>query len=119
VIAARRSRKERIHEAFIARYYRWLDPEKALEDQAVRIYSICLEGSARARSRTSNDPPEVIERASFAACAKNRQLVFDTFHSHTSSFSPEAMTALEQEFQRKLPQIIVKTRDDVRQAAHQ
>ena len=95
------------------------DPEKALEDQAVRIYSICLEGSARARSRTSNDPPEVIERASFAACAKNRQLVFDTFHSHTNSFSPEAMTALEQEFQRKLPQIIVKTRDDVRQAAHQ
>jgi hypothetical protein len=61
----------------------------------------------------------VIEKASFAASEKNRQLVFDTFRSRTNSFSPEAMMALEQEFQRKLPQIIVKTRDDVRQAAHQ
>jgi hypothetical protein len=95
------------------------DPEKALEDQAVWAYSFCLEGSARGRSRTSNDTPEVIEQASFAACAKNRQLVFDTFRSRTNSFSSEAMTALEQEFRRKLPQIIVKTRDDVRQATHQ
>jgi hypothetical protein len=94
------------------------DPEKALEDQAVRAYSMCLEGSARAHSRTSNDPPEVIEQASLDACAKNRQIVFDTFRSRTNSFGPEAMAALEKEFQRKLPQIIIKTRDDVRQAAH-
>ena len=95
------------------------DPEKALEDQAMRAYSICLQGAARALSRTSNDPSEVIEQASFARCAKNRQIVFDTFHSHTKSFSPEAMKALEQEFQRKLPQIVMKTRDDLRQATHQ
>jgi len=35
------------------------DPEKALEDQAVRAYSICLQGTARGLSRTSNDPSEV------------------------------------------------------------
>lgn len=90
----------------------WKDhPQQALEDQAVRVYSICLEGSARGRSRTSNDPPEVIEQASFAACAKNKQIILDTYRAHTNSFSPEAMTALEQDFQRKLPQIIIKTRE--------
>lgn len=95
------------------------DPEKALEDQAVTAYSICLQGTARGLSRTSNDPSEVIEQASFAGCTKNRQIVFDTFHSHNKSFSPEAMTAFEQEFQRKLPQIVMKTRDDLRQATRQ
>jgi hypothetical protein len=90
----------------------WKDhPEQALEDQAVRAYSICLEGSARGRSRTSNDLPEAIEQASFAACAENKRMVLDTYRAHTRSFSPEAMTALEQEFRRRLPQIIVKTRE--------
>ena len=95
------------------------DPEKALEDQSVRAYSICLQGTARGLSRTSNDPSELVEQASFARCAKNRQMVFDTFHRHNKSFSPEAMTALEQEFRRKLPQIVLKTRDDLRQATQQ
>jgi len=90
------------------------DPEKALEDQSVRAYSICLEGTARGLSRTSSDASEIIQQASFARCAKNRQIVFDTFHSHNRSFSSEAMTALEQEFQRKLPQLVLKTRDDLR-----
>lgn len=95
------------------------DPEKALEDQAVQAYSFCLEGTSRRLSRTSNDDAEVIEQTAFAACAKNKQLVFDTFRGHSHSFSSDAMATLEQEFQRKLPQIVVKTRDDVRQAAHQ
>jgi hypothetical protein len=90
---------------------RRLKAEKFIEDQAVRAYSLCLEGSARGRSRNSNDLPEVIEQASFASCAKNRQIVFDTYRGHTNSFSPETMTAMEQEFQRRLPQIIIKTRE--------
>jgi hypothetical protein len=90
----------------------WKDhPAQALEDQAMRAYSICLEGSARGRSRTSNDPPEAIAQASFAACAKNKQMILDTYRDHSNSFSPEAMTALEQAFQNKLPQIIIKTRE--------
>lgn len=88
--------------------------DQTTERQAVFMYSVCLEGNARGRSRTSNDPPEAIEQSSFANCAKGRQQVFDTFRSHANSFSPEAMAALEQEFRRKLPQIIVKTRGDVR-----
>lgn len=95
------------------------DPAQALEDQAVRTYSLCLRGTARRLSRTSDDPPNAIELGSLAGCAKNRQVVFDTFSSHNKSFSPEAMTALEQEFHRKLPELVTKTRDDVRQATHQ
>jgi hypothetical protein len=95
------------------------DPAKALEDQAVRTYSLCLQGTARKLSRTSDDPPDAIEQGSLAACAKNRQIVFDTFSNHNKSYSPEAMTALEQEFHRKLPELVTKTRDDVRQATHQ
>jgi len=37
------------------------DPDKALEDQAVRMYPICLEGTARKLARTSNDPADAIE----------------------------------------------------------
>ena len=90
---------------------RRLKAEKIIEDQALRAYSLCLEGSARGRSHNSNDPPEVIEQSSFEACAKNRQIVFDTYRGHTNSFSPENVTAMEQDFQRKLPQIIIKTRE--------
>jgi hypothetical protein len=93
-------------------------PDKFMEDQAVFAYSFCLEGNARGRSRTSNDPADVIEQSSFARCAENRQIVFDTYRGYAHSFSPEAMTALEQEFRRKLPGIIVKTREDMRQTAH-
>jgi hypothetical protein len=90
---------------------RRLKAEKFIEDQSVRAYSLCLEGSARDRSRNSNDLVEVIEQASFASCAKNRQIVFDTYRGHANSFSPETMTAMEQEFQRRLPQIITKTHE--------
>jgi len=95
------------------------DPAKASEDQAVRVYSFCLQGTPRRLSRTSDDPPDAIEQGSLGGCAKNRQIVFDTFSSHNKSYSPEAMTAMEQEFHRKLPELVTKTRDDVRQATHQ
>ena len=88
---------------------RRLKAEKFIEDQSIRAYSLCLEGSARDRSRNSDDLPGAIEQASFASCAKNRQIVFDTYRGHT--FSPETMAAIEQEFQRKLPLIIIKTRE--------
>jgi hypothetical protein len=90
---------------------RRLKAEKIAEDQASRAYWLCLEGSARGRSRNSNDPPEVIEQSSFKACAENRQIVIDAYRGHTNAFSPENMTAMEQDFQRKLPQIIIKTRE--------
>jgi hypothetical protein len=95
------------------------DPAKAIEDQAVRAYSLCLEGTARRLSRTSDDPPDTIEQGSLAACEKNRQVVFDTHSSHDKSYSPEAMKALEQEFHRKLPEVVTKTRNDVRKAKQQ
>jgi hypothetical protein len=95
------------------------DSANGQEDLAVTMYSFCLQGTARRLSRTSDDPAFVIEQGSLAGCAKNRQIVFDTFSSHNKSYSPEAMTALEQEFHRKLPKLVTKTRDDMRQATHQ
>jgi hypothetical protein len=94
------------------------DPAKALEDQTVGSYSLCLQGTARRLSRASDDPPDAIEQGALAGCAKTRQIVFDTFSSHNKSYSTEAMTALEQEFHRKLPELVSKTRNDVRQATH-
>lgn len=99
---------------------RWkADPATALEDQAVRAYSICLQGTARKLSRVSGDPTDAIEHGSLAECAANRQAVFDVFSSHGKSYSPEAMTALEQEFHRKLPDVVTKTRSDMRRGTHQ
>ena len=83
----------------------------AEEQQAVRAYSLCLEGSARNLARNSNDPSEIIEPAAFASCEKNRQIVFDAYNKHGSAFSMETMSALEQTFRRKLPQIVVRTRE--------
>jgi hypothetical protein len=95
------------------------DPAKAIEDQAVRTYSLCLEGSARRISRTSDDPADTIEQGALAACEKNRQLIFDTYSSHSKSYSPEAMKALEHEFHLKLPEVVTRTRNDVRKAKQQ
>jgi hypothetical protein len=88
-----------------------LKAEKLIEDQAVRAYSFCLEGSARKLSYNTNDPPEAIEHAAFALCAKNRQMVPDAYRGHTNSFNSEMMSAREEMFQRKLPQIVIKTRE--------
>lgn len=95
------------------------DPDKALEDQAVRMYPICLEGTARKLARTSNDPADAIEHGALAACEKSRQTVFDIHARHGKSYDPEAMKALEQEFHRKLPDVVTRTRDDVRKATQQ
>jgi hypothetical protein len=88
-----------------------LKAEKLIEDQAVRAYSFCLERSARNLSYNTNDPPEVIEPTALALCAKNRQMVPDAYRGHTNSFSSEMMSAREEMFQRKLPQIVIKTRE--------
>lgn len=92
------------------------DPDKAIEDQAMRTYSLCLEGTARRLARTSDDPADAIEQGSFAACEKNRQIVLDTYPNHNKSYDPEAMKALEQEFHRKLADVVTRTRNDVRKA---
>jgi hypothetical protein len=95
------------------------DPAKAIEDQAVRAYSLCLEGTARRLSRTSDDPTDTIEQGLLAACEKSRQIIFDTFSSHSKSYDPEAMKAFEQEFHHKLPEVVTRTRNDVRKAKQQ
>lgn len=95
------------------------DPDKAIEDQAVRAYSLCIEGTARRLARTSDDRTDTIEQGSLAACEKNRQIVFDTYSNHSKSYDPEAMKALEQEFHRKLADVVTRTRDDVRKATQQ
>jgi hypothetical protein len=88
-----------------------LKAEKLIEDQAARAYSLCLEGRARNLSYKTNDPPEAIGRAAFALCATNRQMIPDAYRGHTNSFNSEMMSALEEVFQRKLPQIVIKTRE--------
>jgi hypothetical protein len=95
------------------------NPDKAIEDQAVRAYSLCLEGTARRLARTSDDPTDTIEQGSLAACDKSRQIIFDTYSSHSKSYDPEAMKALEQEFHSKLPEVVTRTRNDVRKAKQQ
>jgi hypothetical protein len=85
-------------------------PEKVEEWQAAFRYTLCLEVTARTVSQTSNAPPEAIEQTSFARCEKQRQDIFDTFHKHADTVSPEAMADLEQRFRRKLPQIIGEAR---------
>jgi hypothetical protein len=95
------------------------DPDKAIEDQAVRTYPLCLEGTARRLARTSDDPADTIEHGALAACEKSRQTIFDTYSSHGKSYDPEAMKALEQEFHRKLPDVVTRTRNDVRKATQQ
>ena len=95
------------------------NPDKAVEDQAVRTYPLCLEGTARRLARTSNDPTDTIEHGALAACEKSRQTIFDTYSSHGKSYDPEAMKALEQEFHRKLPDVVTRTRNDVRKATQQ
>lgn len=95
------------------------DPTKAIEDQAVRVYPLCLEGTARRLSRTSDDSVDAIEQGSLAACQKSRQIIFDTYSSHGKSYDPEAVRALEQDFHRKLPDVVTRTRNDVRKARPQ
>lgn len=95
------------------------DPGKAIEEQTVRVYSFCLEGTARRLSRTSDDPVDTIEQGSLAACEKSRRAVFDIHSSRNEPYSSEAMNALEQQFHRNLPEIVTKTRNDVRKATQQ
>jgi hypothetical protein len=95
------------------------NPDKAIEDQAVRTYPLCLEGTARRLARTSNDPTDTIEHGALAACEKSRQTIFDTYSRHGKSYDRDAMKALEQEFHRKLPDVVTRTRDDVRKATQQ
>lgn len=95
------------------------NPDRAIEDQAVRTYPLCLEGTARRLARTSNDPADTIEHGALAECEKSRQTIFDLYSSHGKSYEPGAMKALEEEFHRKLPDIVTRTRSDVRKATQQ
>ncbi len=95
------------------------DPDKAFEEQAVRAYSFCLEGTARRLAQTSEDPIDTIEQGALVGCSRNRQVVFDTYSSHGKSFAPVEMKALEKESHDKVSAIVTKIRNDVRKTKQQ
>jgi hypothetical protein len=83
---------------------------KAESDIAFDRYRVCLINHAKVMSLSSNEPAEVIAKATFPSCSGERQAVFDTYQRHNEYFSIGAMGAAEEKFYQQLLLEIIKAR---------
>jgi hypothetical protein len=87
-----------------------LKAAKAAENEASTTYFRCLVSHAQFLALNSNEPADIIAKASFPSCLQERERVFTTFRQHRDIFEPEAMEATEKQFERALLLEIIKAR---------
>ncbi len=87
-----------------------LRAEKAEEDGAFSHYVRCLIDHAKILALNSSESAEVVARASFPSCLREREAAFDAYRRHGHDFSPEAMEVAERKFYENLLLEIIKVR---------
>ena len=87
-----------------------LKAEKAEQDKVLQDYAACLIRNAKILSLNSNEPAEVIVKASLPSCSKERQVVVDVRRRHNNDFSEEFMAGVEETFKKHLLLEVIETR---------
>jgi hypothetical protein len=87
-----------------------LKAAKDAENDAGDIYYRCLVSHAQILAINSNEPADIIAKASFPSCSGEREAVFAVYHKHGDTFDPEAMDVADKKFEQALLLEIIKVR---------
>jgi hypothetical protein len=87
-----------------------LKAEKDEEAAAGVDYYRCLVRHAHVLALNTNEPAEVIAKASFPSCSDERQALVDVYRRHDKSYMVESIDLADEKFQQGLLLEIIKAR---------